>query len=100
MTQITDPATSAGEIVISSIVSAHTKEPMVNLTIGSRDVHIQLTIEESLSLARHIMSAANAAKMDAFVVSWLRDEINMPDGSFAAVLELFREWRKKRGEPL
>lgn len=86
--------TNANEILLNPIVSANGNIPLVNFTIGSIDLHLQLTDKEAITLARHLVDTANAARADAFIVQWANEELNMPMDEAIRVLWMFRHWRE------
>jgi|GEM_PF-6115933 len=89
----------AGEqivFMITSGVSHRTRRPFVNVTVGARDLHAQLSPGEAIDLAHNLLEAAEGARSDAFLISWLLHEIGVDSEQAAvALLEGFRQWREQ-----
>ena len=43
-----------------------------------------------------ILEACDAAESDGFVITWLRETVELTDGAAAQLLQEFRAWRDKR----
>jgi hypothetical protein len=80
-------------IFTGSIVSSTTGEPLVMLRWFT---HVtQLSIAQARDLALSLLDAAEAAKSDAFLVSFMGAGDKDPRAG-AALVMAFREWREKR----
>lgn len=56
----------------------------------------QMSPEEAMTLAHHIMEAAEAALNDAFLIEYLREELGMERHVIGSLIIEFRKWREKR----
>ena len=82
------------QIHIESLVSAQTGKPVVHIHWGPMDG--KLTPAEARVHAQTIMEMAFAAELDAFVVSFFHEKMNLPMEQAVMVLRDFREWREKQ----
>lgn len=87
-------ADAPSRIEIESMVGRQDREPYVLLAWG--DEKGRLTPTEARHHARRILEAAEAADQDAFMVSFLVDQVHLDMGQALRTLYEFREWRSKR----
>lgn len=80
-------------ISISTLVSARTGEPKVDLVDPEKEWRVQLTVEEARALAWNILQAAEAALVDSFLHNFLVRELDLDNGRSARVLNEFRKFR-------
>jgi hypothetical protein len=80
-------------ILVSSMVSAQTKEPLVVLRWFTH--YAQLGERAARELAFNILSAVEAAKSDAFIIAFAAERIGLPDERAALLLDDFRAFREK-----
>ena len=83
-----------GVIHVSTLVSAKTKEPKVDIVDEEAEWRVQLTVAEARALALNILQAAEAAVTDGFVYDWVTKVIQAGDAEAGSVLNDFREYRK------
>lgn len=84
------------EILVTSILGMKTREPMVNITYGAKDVHLQLIAEDAIQLALDILAVANGAITDAFLVHFLESKAGIEHQHALGLLVEFREYREGR----
>jgi len=81
-------------IHIESLVSAQTGKPVVSVRWGPMDG--KLTPAEARAHAQTIMEVAFAAELDAFIVAFFHEKMDLPLERAVMVLRDFREWREKQ----
>jgi len=85
---------------VVSMVSAKTKEPLVQLYWP--DGGTQLTVAKARELGMRIMEAAEAALTDAFMIDWLSNTVfaGKPDAlqGAAVMLAEMRKYREGQGD--
>ncbi|MGD9729251.1 MAG: hypothetical protein AB7L09_24705 [Nitrospira sp.] len=85
------------DICISSGFGYNTQEPFVQMLIQRADWMTQMSPETARQLAYNLLSAADAAESDGFLVGWLQDAFQVDDmRAIATLLMEFREYRKAR----
>lgn len=83
------------EIMVTTLVSQRTGEPMVQIEMPQ--LTVQLGVSEVEDLARNMVHACEAAITDAFLASFFRrPEFDMGADGAMAILREFREWREAR----
>ena len=70
-------------------------EPFIQLILGTR-VIAQQSVEQAREHAMAVLEAAEAAEQDAFLVSWVKDNIGAGEAGAVGMLNEFREWRRAR----
>ena len=80
---------------VTSLYGYKSKEPRVNFAMSGGEM-VQMSPEEARSLALNLLSCADAAESDGFVVEFLRDKVRIDERASAGILNDFREWREKR----
>lgn len=88
-----------GEIVVFSIssgVGARTREGYVQVIIESADFMTQMPPETARELAANLLSAAEAAEVDAFLMAFMRERVGASDEQAVQILIEFREWRERK----
>lgn len=82
------------EILVTSLVSASTKLPRVELSVpGGR---AQLSHLEAIDVAMNILQCVQGAQADAFIFDWVKRNIPGVDDRAAAVLmQEFRDFRDR-----
>lgn len=84
-------------IEVSSGFGHNTQQPYVQLLIHQADYSTQMTPETARELALNLLTAADAAESDGFIVGFLRNTIGVDDmRAIATILVEFREYRDKR----
>jgi hypothetical protein len=85
-------------IEIKSIVSGRDLQPYVQVEITSDGAtgRIQLTPEDAIEQAIYLISAAEAAQSDHFLITFLREKVEIKTPAIMAVLEDFRKYREQR----
>jgi hypothetical protein len=78
---------------VNSIVSAATGRGIVTVEWGSEKG--QLETFEARNLAMNLLSAADAAESDAFLVDWCRTRLSLKDEQMGALLIDFRAFRDR-----
>ncbi len=85
-------------IHVSSGYGHNTHEPFVMVEADVLDTPLQLSPTDARALAFNILSAAEAAENDAFLIEFVKEELNQDDHVAASILVEYREWRKRRRE--
>jgi len=84
-------------IMVTSGFGHNTQQPFVQMLIQRADWMTQMSPETARELAQNLMTAADAAESDGFLVGFLRNTIGADDmRAVAGVLIEFREYREKR----
>lgn len=85
------------DILVTSGFGHNTQQPFVQLLIHAADWSSQMTPETARELAFNLLSAAEAAEQDGFLVTFLRTSVGVEDmRAVASVLHEFREYRAAR----
>lgn len=82
------------QIHIESLVSAETGKPLVHIHWGPMDG--KLTPAEARKHAEAILEVVLAAELDAFIVAFFREKMDLPMEQAVMVLRDFREWRERQ----
>lgn len=77
----------------SSIYGAKTKKGLVKITFEHRDVLI--SPDEARQFARSVFEAAEAAEVDAFLVTWTQGTVGVDEEHSVQILREFRKWREE-----
>lgn len=93
---VAEPIVEQG-FFISSIYGHTTKEPLVNITYGTKDFHVQMRPGDAVNLGLSLIVVAQASIQDAFLIEFLRGRVGAADHTVAGILEDFRKWRLERG---
>lgn len=72
------------------------RQPFVNVTVGAKDFHVQMSPAEARDLALNLLESAEAAEQDAFLFEWAQKEVGVDDAGAATLLAEFRKWREDR----
>lgn len=80
-------------IQIQSMVSGRDRKPYVVLIW--EDKRWQLPVDEARQHALRILSCADGAESDAFIVEFFSSKGRFSDGEVAAILHHFREYRQE-----
>ena len=83
---------TAHSIMVSSLVSHRTGDPLVNF--HSASPRAQLTPAQARHLAQSLIEAAEAAEQDAFLVRYLRTQFDLSEGQAATFLMDYRAARE------
>lgn len=81
---------------VTSGYGYRTQKPFVQVLIESADFMTQMSPAEAKDLAQNLLTCAEAAESDAFLVTFLRSQIKAEDRAIAAILNDFREWRTQQ----
>lgn len=83
---------------VRSIYGSKTRQPIVVFTTpgGEED---QMTPAEARDLAFNLLTGAEAADQDGFIIEFFMDKMQLDKEHAAFILGEFREWREKRGMP-
>lgn len=86
-------------IRVEGMVASQTREPAVMLRIG--DVFRTMPVAEARQLALWLLSAAEAAEQDAFLIAFAAEEVDADPLFGVALLRQFREYRERwqKGTP-
>lgn len=82
------------EILVSSLVSASTRMPRVDVQVG--ETHVQLSHLEAIDVAMNILQCVNGAQADAFIYEWVLKRI--PNAGQVEAVNLMRDFREFRDE--
>lgn len=93
-TQTTQSTQKTGSIFISTIFGKETGQPIVVIEVPSQNFTLQLLADDATRVGENLIKCAEMAKMDAFLVTFFRDNLEVNDGAISEVLNLFRQWRE------
>lgn len=95
------PAHTPEEIVfmVTSGFGHNTQRPFVQVLIEAADWMTQMSPANARELAYNLLSAADAAESDGFLVIFLRHKIGLPDPAISKVLTDFRDYRDAQRNP-
>jgi hypothetical protein len=74
-----------------------TQQPFVQLSYNGT-LPVQMPVEDAIALAHNLLAAAEAAIGDAYMITFLRDNIGLEMEQIAGLIHEFRQWRDKRDE--
>lgn len=80
------------ELVVTSLLSARTKEPVVGLSFGGEGA--QFSPAKAREIARMLMEAAESADTDAFVWQWATEQLHSTEDVAQQVVRDFRQYRE------
>lgn len=84
-------------VMVTSGFGANTQQPYVQVLIEAADWSTQMPPATARELAFNLLSCADAAESDGFLVTWLRQRIGVEDlNALAGVLMQFREYRDRQ----
>jgi hypothetical protein len=84
-------------IMVTSGFGHNTQKPFVQMLIRRADWMTQMSPEEARGLAFNLLSSADAAESDGFLVGFFRETIGIDDMRIVAgLLMQFREYRENR----
>lgn len=84
-------------IMVTSGFGHNTQQPFVQMLIQRADWMTQMTPESARELAFNLLSAADGAESDGFLITFLRNTVGVEDmRAIATILTEFREYREKR----
>lgn len=88
------------DILVESLVSSRTHEPVVQIRVlfdnGKGQTTVQMSPEEARGIAQHIMEAAESATVDAFLNNWCRTVLQASESQAAGIMKDFRDFREAR----
>lgn len=88
------------DILVESLVSSTTLEPVVQLRIlfdnGDGQTTVQMSPEDARQIAQHILEAAEGAIVDAFLNDWCKTMLGGNEAHAAMIMKDFREFREAR----
>lgn len=80
---------------VTSLYGYKSGSPLVSVAMPGGEF-VQLSPENARNLARDLFECAEAAEQDAFMFSWVQEQIKVSPDKAAIVLNDFREWRARR----
>lgn len=81
-------------VMVTSGFGSNTQQPYVQVLIEVADWSTQMPPATARELAFNLLSCADAAESDGFLVTWLRQRIGVEDpNALVGVLMQFREYR-------
>lgn len=83
---------------VSSGYGRDSQKPFINITVGAKDFHTQMSPVEAIELAHNLLAAAEAAITDAFMIRFLRERVGVDMPQVAGLLNEFREFREELDE--
>lgn len=92
----TAPPTGDSQLHLSTIVSARSGEPFV--IVEWEGLKGQWTPTEARQHAYQVLEAAEAAEVDAFLLSFFRDKFKLDVARAAVILKEYRAWRDAHTE--
>lgn len=82
-------------VMVTSGFGHNTQRPYVQVVIEAADWSSQMPPEKARELAFNLLSAADAAESDGFLVTFLQQRIGVDDmRALASVLVEFRDYRE------
>lgn len=78
---------------VTSLYGFNTKQPRVNFAMPGGEM-VQMSPAEARDLAHNLLSCADAAESDAFIVEWLQGTLGLEERQSAQILHDFRLWRE------
>lgn len=97
MSEPLEELTTLDGFLVSSIYGHHTHEPLVNMTYGPGDFHVQMRPGDAVHLGLSLIRVAEASIGDAFLIEFLHTRVGAADHVVAGILEDFRQWRSTKG---
>lgn len=96
--EVTNRMANVTDLLIESLVSSRTKEPVVQLTVklDNGQTVVQFTPEQARSTAQVLMQAAESAVIDTFILKWVKDVLEQDEITAAHIMKDFREFREAR----
>lgn len=87
------------DISVSSGFGHNTQRPFVQILIPKADWMTQMSPSDARGLALNLLTCAEAAESDGFLVTFLRQTVGVDDmRAVASILVEFRQWRDQRRE--
>ena len=83
---------------VRSMYGSKTRQPIVVFTVPGGET-VQMTPAEARDLAFNLLTGAEAADQDGFIVEFFKEKMRLEEEQAAMVLGDFRVWREKRGMP-
>lgn len=81
---------------VSSGFGHRTRQGYVQVLIEAADWTTQMTPDNARELAANLLQCAEAAEVDAFLMTFMRERVGAPDEQAAQILVEFREWRERK----
>ena len=89
-----------GQVSILSGFGLNSQQPFVSFAMANpqevANPTVQIDVDTARRIAMEILEACDAAESDGFVITWLRETVELTDGAAAQLLQEFRAWRDKR----
>lgn len=85
-----------GQLIVSSLVSAQTGEPKIDLVDPEKEWRAQLSVGEARVLAINILQATEAGLADGFLHGWVTRMLEATPSQAAQILNEFRVYRSER----
>lgn len=82
-------------ILVSSGYGGNTRKPFVMIEADEIDQPIQLSPAEARDMALNLLSCADAAESDAFIVEFTMKELKSDERHARVLLVEFRKFREK-----
>lgn len=84
-------------VEVSSGFGHNTQKPFVQMVIPRADWMTQMSPENARELALNLLTCADAAESDGFLVTFLRDTVGVDDmRTVASILVDFRKYRDQQ----
>lgn len=83
------------DILVHGIFGYKTRQPRVAISIDGIEV-LQLGTDEARKIAADIVTAAEAAEQDGFIISWATDSIGASYETAQLILLQFRQHRQSK----
>lgn len=83
-------------IIVTSGFGHRTREPYVQMLCHAKDFMTQMSPADARDLAMNLLTAADAAEGDAFLVTFAMRQIGLDEQAAAKIMFAFREWRRQR----
>lgn len=80
---------------VSSGFGARTREGYVQLIIEAADFMTQMSPDNARELAINLLQCAEAAEGDAFLMTFMREQVKVSDEQAVQILIEFRQWRER-----
>ncbi len=83
---------ASSNVHVGSLVSHRTGEPRVQMEFG--EAKLQMSPAEARDLALNLLSSAEAASADSFLVTFAKEKIGVGEAQAAGLITEFRRWRE------
>lgn len=83
---------------VTSGYGGNTRQPFVEVIIRPHEFMTQMSPSQAREIAMNLLTAADAAEGDAFLIEFVHQKIGAPMEKAAQILVEFRKWRETRND--